>query len=151
MLFTTWVIFHVITCIALIVVVLLQSAKGEGLAGSAFGGGGGGGMGNAVFGARGAASFLSNATTILAIVFMVNCIGLAFISSSDRVGTRSASDMEVPMHERSGEEVERSEATRNRQVADSLAAAGGQDTPVSLDNLVPSNDDQPETQPADSN
>lgn len=81
MLFTIWVIFHVLVCFALVLVVLMQSAKGEGLAGgTAFGGG----VSNAVFGGRGAASFLSRATTVLAIVFMVNCGALAFMSSSTR-------------------------------------------------------------------
>jgi len=78
-LFIIWVVFHVIVCIALILVVLMQSAKGEGMAGSMFGGGGG--MSGAVFGGRGAASFLSKATTVLAVLFMVNCMGLAFLSA----------------------------------------------------------------------
>jgi preprotein translocase subunit SecG len=75
--FTAWIVFHVIVCIGLILVVLMQSSKGEGLAGSAFGGG----LSSAVFGGRGAATFLSKATTILAIVFMLNCGGLAYMSS----------------------------------------------------------------------
>ena len=82
--FIAWLVFHVIVCIGLIMVVLLQSAKGEGLAGSAFGGGGGG-LGGAVFGGRGAGSFLSKATTILAILFMVNCLSLAFMSSGNKI------------------------------------------------------------------
>ena len=69
--FVAWVVFHVVISLALIVVVLMQSAKGEGLAGgTAFGGG----VSNAVFGGRGAASFLSKATTFLAVVFFVNCV-----------------------------------------------------------------------------
>lgn len=84
--FSIWVVFHVIVCIALVIVVLLQSSKGEGLAGSAFGGGGGSGLSGAVFGGRGAASFLSKATSALAIVFMVNCIALAYMSAGTRTG-----------------------------------------------------------------
>lgn len=80
--FIPWLIFHILVSFGLILVVLLQSSKGEGLAGSAFGGGGGGGMGGAMFGGRGAASFLSNATTVLAILFMVNCGALAFMSAN---------------------------------------------------------------------
>ena len=57
-------------------VVLLQSSKGEGLAG-AFGGSG---LTSAVFGGRGAATFLSKATTYLAILFMISCLGLTFVS-----------------------------------------------------------------------
>ena len=82
--FMIMVVFHILVCIALILVVLMQSSKGEGLAGSAFGGGSG--VSGAVFGGRGAASFLSKATTVLAVVFMVNCGALAFMSA----GTRSA-------------------------------------------------------------
>ncbi len=85
--FVALIIFHVLVCIALIIVVLLQSSKGEGLAGSAFGGGGG--LGGAVFGGRGAGSFLSKATTVLAVLFMLNCVGLAVMSAnrSGRVAT----------------------------------------------------------------
>lgn len=82
--FIAWLVFHVIVCIGLVLAVLLQSAKGEGLAGSAFGGGGGG-LGGAVFGGRGAGSFLSKATTVLAVLFMVNCLSLAFMSSGNKI------------------------------------------------------------------
>lgn len=85
--FVALIIFHVLVCIALIIVVLLQSSKGEGLAGSAFGGGGG--LGGAVFGGRGAGSFLSKATSVLAILFMLNCVGLA-VMSSNRSGPLSS-------------------------------------------------------------
>jgi preprotein translocase subunit SecG len=67
---------HVLICIALIMAVLMQSAKGEGLAG-AFGGSG---ITGAVFGGRGAATFLSKATTVLAIAFFLSCIVLSFLS-----------------------------------------------------------------------
>ncbi len=77
--FIVWVVFHVLVCVALVLVVLMQSSKGEGLAGSAFGGGG---LGGAVFGGRGAASFLSKSTSYLAVIFMLNCGALAFMSSS---------------------------------------------------------------------
>ena len=76
--FTIILVIHVVICVALIIVVLMQSAKGEGLAG-AFGGGGG--LSGAVFGGRGAASFLSKATTVLAVFYMVSCLGLSFMSA----------------------------------------------------------------------
>ena len=59
-------IIHVIVCLILILVVLLQSGKGADLAG-AFGGGGS----QTAFGARGTATFLSKLTTGAAIVFML--------------------------------------------------------------------------------
>ena len=65
--------FHIIVCLGLIIVVLLQSGKGGGLAG-AFGGAGGVG---AVFGGQAAATFLTKATRYLAIAFMVTSLSLA--------------------------------------------------------------------------
>lgn len=73
--FSILIVLHIFISLGLIVSVLMQSAKGEGLAG-AFGGGGG--VSGAVFGGRGAATFLSKATTVLAVAFMVNCILLTF-------------------------------------------------------------------------
>ncbi len=86
---------HVFISISLIIVVLMQSAKGEGLAG-AFGGGG---ISGAVFGGRGAATFLSKTTTILAVAFMVSCIMLTFTGggtgvTSSRIATEAERTMQ---------------------------------------------------------
>ncbi len=67
---------HVLACGILILVVLLQSGRAADLAG-AFGGAGS----QTAFGPRGAATFLSKATSFLAIVFMVTSIALALASS----------------------------------------------------------------------
>jgi len=72
---TFLIIIHFIITILLMVVILLQSSKGGGLAGVF---GGGGGMG-AVFGGRGAASFLSKATTVLAILFLGMALLISYI------------------------------------------------------------------------
>ncbi|MFQ5649358.1 MAG: preprotein translocase subunit SecG [bacterium] len=69
--------FYTIVCCGLIIVILLQSSKGGGLAG-AFGGGGGD-MG-AVFGGRGAATFLSRVTTGLATAFLVLSVLISMLS-----------------------------------------------------------------------
>ncbi len=66
---------HVIVCIILILVVLLQSGKGADLAG-AFGGG----ATQTAFGSRGPASFLSKMTTVAAIIFMLTSISLSTIT-----------------------------------------------------------------------
>ena len=63
-------VIHLFICVALILAVLLQAGKGGGLAG-AFGGAEGPG---AVFGGRGAATFLSKMTTVLAIAFVLSCL-----------------------------------------------------------------------------
>jgi preprotein translocase subunit SecG len=75
--------FHVIVCVALIIVVLLQSSKGGGLAG-AFGGGGS----QTIFGGQETATFLSKATTYLAVLFMVLSLSLAFLTSKSRETAR---------------------------------------------------------------
>ncbi len=131
--FIAWVVFHVLVCIALILVVLMQSAKGEGLAGgTAFGGG----VSNAVFGGRGAASFLSRSTTWLAIVFFLNCGALAFMSSSTRttavapedITTSTVTERAQQQQEQLDEQQRRiQEAARQDSLAtaDTLSAAGG--------------------------
>jgi preprotein translocase subunit SecG len=70
---------HVIVCIILVLVVLLQSGKGADLAG-AFGGG----ATQTAFGSRGPASFLSKMTTVAAIIFMVTSIALSMITTTRR-------------------------------------------------------------------
>jgi preprotein translocase subunit SecG len=72
---------HVIVCIFLIVVVLLQSGKAADLAG-AFGG-----MGSqTAFGPRGSATLLSKATTISAILFMFTSISLSIMATRSSGG-----------------------------------------------------------------
>jgi len=67
---------HVVVCIFLIIVVLLQSGKAADLAG-AFGG-----MGSqTAFGPRGSATLLSKATTISAILFMVTSLSLSILAT----------------------------------------------------------------------
>jgi preprotein translocase subunit SecG len=67
---------HVLVCVVLIGVVLLQSGKAADLAG-AFGGGGS----QTALGSRGAATVLTKATTISAILFMITSLSLAILGS----------------------------------------------------------------------
>jgi preprotein translocase subunit SecG len=67
-------IFHVIVSVFLILVVLLQQGKSADWAGT-FGGGGS----QTVFGARGAGTLLSKATTVAAIVFMLTSFSLTVL------------------------------------------------------------------------
>lgn len=72
-----WII-HVIVCLFLIIVVLLQSGKAADLAG-AFGG-----MGSqTAFGPRGSATLLSKATTLSAILFMVTSLSLSILATKN--------------------------------------------------------------------
>ena len=66
------VTLHVLVCFVLVVVIMLQSGSAADLAG-AFGGAGS----QTAFGPRGAATFLSRATTWCAIVFMMTSLTLS--------------------------------------------------------------------------
>ncbi len=92
-------VVHVLFALALIVTVLLQSSKGEGLAG-AFGGGGG--LSGAVFGGRGAASFLSRATSFIAIGFMITSLTL-FVSLGITSGAAQESGVVRDLQEGPGD------------------------------------------------
>ncbi len=66
------VTLHILVCFVLIIVIMLQSGSAADLAG-AFGGAGS----QTAFGPRGAATFLSRATTWCAIVFMMTSLVLS--------------------------------------------------------------------------
>src|SRR6516164_8387436 len=69
---------HIVVCIFLIIVVLLQSGKAADLAG-AFGG-----MGSqTAFGPRGSATLLSKATTISAVLFMITSLSLSILATKN--------------------------------------------------------------------
>jgi preprotein translocase subunit SecG len=69
------IIVHVIVCLALIMIVLLQSGRGAEM-GAAFGG-----SSQTLFGGAGPAPFLSRITTIAAVVFLVTSLLLAYVSA----------------------------------------------------------------------
>jgi preprotein translocase subunit SecG len=75
MLTTFILIVHVMVCLFMIFIVLIQSGKGAEL-GAAFGG-----SGQTLFGARGAATVLGKLTTGAAIVFMLTSLLLAVVTS----------------------------------------------------------------------
>lgn len=85
MLYDIVIALHVIVCVLLVIAVLMQSSKGGALS-AAFGGGGG-----TMFGGRETATFLSKATTVLAVVFFITSLSLALLSSGRHVaGAESA-------------------------------------------------------------
>jgi preprotein translocase subunit SecG len=80
-------IIHVLVCVFLVVVVLLQSGKAADLAG-AFGG-----MGSqTAFGPRGSATVLTKATTVAAALFMVTSLSLAILASRGSGGASSVTE-----------------------------------------------------------
>jgi preprotein translocase subunit SecG len=114
-------IVHILVCLILIIAILLQSGKSADLAG-AFGG-----MGSqTVFGPRGAATILSKATTICAILFMITSMGLWILSAK---GERSVvSGEQAPVEQKAavpetekkqGEEKKAPEETTQQQTDES--------------------------------
>ena len=83
---------HVIVCVILVVLVLLQSGR-EGM-GVIFGGGG-----NSVFGNAGAGGILAKLTTFLAVIFICTSLGYNIMTSSTNKTVESVLDVqfeEVP-------------------------------------------------------
>lgn len=84
-------VIHVVVCIFLIIVVLLQSGKAADLAG-AFGG-----MGSqTAFGPRGSATLLSKATTISAVIFMCTSLTLSILASRNNGGAATVLERSAP-------------------------------------------------------
>jgi len=87
---------HIVVCVFLIIVVLLQAGKGGGM-GIAFGGGGS----QTVFGSSGAGNFLTKLTSATAFIFLITSLGLAHYSSQQdskrlqRLAERKADERKV--------------------------------------------------------
>ncbi len=78
------IVIHVIVCVIMILIVLLQGGKGAEM-GAAFGG-----ASQTVFGSSGPTDFLSKLTTWSAAIFMVTSLSLAYLTSGK--GTPSVVD-----------------------------------------------------------
>src|ERR1700727_2343955 len=90
-------IIHVIVCVFLVVVVLLQSGKAADLAG-AFGGQGS----QTVFGPRGSATVLSKATTIAAGLFMLTSLSLSVLATKNGRSSPAIFNKTVPVTQTPG-------------------------------------------------
>lgn len=82
---TVVVIVHLLVAIGLVGLILIQQGKGA-EAGASFGSGASG----TVFGSQGSATFLSRLTAVLATVFFVTSLGLAFYASHKASEIRDA-------------------------------------------------------------
>jgi preprotein translocase subunit SecG len=114
-------VFHILIAIAIVALILLQQGKGAD-AGAAFGAGASG----TVFGSQGSATFLSKATAILATLFFISSLGLAYLANEtvksgsvvDQVQTEQQK-VEEPKLPVGDEPVEKQEATKETAPADS--------------------------------
>jgi preprotein translocase subunit SecG len=78
---TAITIVHVLSCIFLVLVVLLQTGKGADM-GAVFGG-----SSSTVFGSSGAGNFLTRLTTATAVIFMLTSISLTYLSARQTTAT----------------------------------------------------------------
>ena len=142
-------IIHVVVCLFLVIVVLLQSGKAADLAG-AFGG-----MGSqTAFGPRGAATVLSKATTIAAAVFMLTSLTLAIVATRN-AGTSTSVLERQKAQQKSGSPASTPAAPATTPGAPAAApTAGGQTQPAGQPRveLIPEGSDKPiQTIPIDVN
>lgn len=91
--YTLTVIIHFLACLALILIVLLQTGKGAEM-GAAFGG-----ASQTLFGGGGGTTFLGKLTTAAAVVFMITCLTLTYLSSAP--STKSIME-DVPVQKSEG-------------------------------------------------
>ncbi|MGM0558083.1 MAG: preprotein translocase subunit SecG [Myxococcota bacterium] len=101
MLQTVTTIVHLLSCIVLVTVILLQAGKGSGLA-SGFGGAGGG---TQVFGSQGAGGFLEKATVFVAAIFMTSSLGLAYLSSQPSSVMPTTASEQQQQQQNQGEDI----------------------------------------------
>ena len=123
---------HVIVCLFLVMVVLLQSGKAADLAG-AFGG-----MGSqTVFGPRGSATVLSKATTIAAALFMVTSLTLSVLATRGGVGSSSVLDK--------ASKAPAATQQKGQPAAPAAPAAPGQTVPITVTPTLGDQKGQPQT------
>ncbi len=115
---TLLIIIHILVCLFLIGIVLLQQGKGADM-GATFGGG----SNQTVFGADGPMPILSKVTTASAIIFMVTSLTLAYISAHDSTSS-VMKQISVPNQTESGIE-------KAIQPAPDVTEKAGEPAPVS--------------------
>jgi preprotein translocase subunit SecG len=120
MLYIAVLILHILVCVFLIIVVLLQSGKAADLAG-AFGG-----MGSqTAFGPRGSATLLSKATTISAVLFMLTSLSLSVLATRN-AGLGTTVLQEAPKSS------PKKPSTTNLPAPGQAPAQGGQTVPIPI-------------------
>lgn len=125
---TALLVIHILVAIGIVGLVLIQHGKGAD-AGAAFGAGAAGGASGSVFGSQGSTNFLSRSTAMLATVFFLTSLSLAYLAKNVEA---EKSLMERAQEETPVEQVQPATDTDAPVVPES-------DAPV-----VPANDGSPE-------
>ena len=77
---TLILLVHIVVCIMLVGLILIQHGKGADAGAAALGGGGG--ASSSVFGSQGSGSFLSSTSAVLATIFFITSLTLAYFSGN---------------------------------------------------------------------
>ena len=134
MLFTIFSVFYVLIAAAMIVLILMQRGDGAN-AGASFGGGASG----TVFGARGAASFLTRTTAALATIFFILSLGMGMYLSHHGVAPSPKQTLGVMAGMGSSAPATSAAAAS----APAAASAGHTEVPVAPVASTPSNPEVP--------
>ena len=147
MLGTVLLIVVVVVAVGLVALILLQHGKGAD-AGASFGSG----ASQTVFGSTGAGNFLTHTTAILATIFFVTCLALAYVARekalSNQDFTIGADEGEVMVAEPAPDQA----AVDSAGVSDLPASTGGEidgaagDLPASDSDVPPASSDMPAPQ-----
>ena len=96
---TALLAIHILVALAVVGLVLIQHGKGAD-AGAAFGAGAAGGASGSVFGAQGAGNFLSRSTAILATIFFLTSLSMAYMAqNAERPTSLMEQTVEAPATE----------------------------------------------------
>ncbi len=84
-------VLHIIVSVLLIGLILIQHGKGADAGAAALGG-----ASSSVFGSQGSASFLSRSSAILATIFFLTSLSLAYFSGKAEPKKSSVTEISVP-------------------------------------------------------
>ncbi len=131
---TLVVIVHVFSCVALILIVLLQAGKGAEM-GVSFGGG----SSQALMGSSGETPVIGKITTAIAIIFMLTSLSLAYMSGH----TKSESVMDKAVHTKtqtSNDPVKTDNSVNDSQSKDTTNDPAQKNEAVSTESAAPEKD-----------
>ncbi len=130
--FWFFVTLHIFLCVVLILVIILQPGKGGDLA-SSFGGG----AASAIFGPQGPTNLLQQVTSVVAMLFLVTSITLAWFSDRSKMANGDVEDA-----------LERRLQEREAEAAKPAPADAGGEEPLVVP-VAPAGEPAPEGAPAE--